>query len=715
MSKNLKAEIQKALQNETLRGALGRFADSYIDSRAKAYEGRDFEALRRDIAERKSAAAQKMWELAEQFKKNAEARGAKVFIAKTAEEARQYILDVALKNNVKLMVKSKSMASEEIHLNKHLEEHGITVAETDLGEWILQLSGDRPSHMVMPAIHLTRYQVADIFSKEVREQLDAEIPRLVKVARKELREKFLGADMGLSGANAAVAETGTIMLVTNEGNARLTTSMPRVHVVLAGLEKLVEKLDDARAILECLPRSATAQQLTSYVSLITGPTPTALPDGTVVNKELHIVLMDNGRSKMRDDPVFVEALQCIRCASCLNVCPVFERVGGHVFGHIYTGGIGTILTAFFNEFDDAADIQNLCLSCARCKEVCPGKIDIPKLILELRNRYVAKHGMPAAQKFLFNTVLPNRKLFHSLLKVASKAQKPFVSDQKIRHLPLFLAGFTEGRSLPALADRPFREQLDQLPQPKQVKAKVGFFGGCLVDFVYPQIGHSVAKVLAKLDMELVYPLEQACCGVPAGHLGAVDAFAKIAKQNIEAFEKAGVDYIVTACPTCTNALKNEYVELLKDDPAWAKRAEAFAAKVHDLSQFVATHSGNGQDLNFQANGRETVTYHHSCHLRRSLGITQEPRNLIKGAGYELKEMTWPDRCCGFGGSYTIKFPELSRPILEAKLKDIEQTGADIAAMDCPGCLMQIGGGLDQKNSKIKVKHTIELLAEKLRD
>ncbi|HHW08185.1 MAG TPA: LUD domain-containing protein [Clostridia bacterium] len=714
MSKDLRAEIQKALENENLRGALGRFADAYIDSRAKAYEGRDFEALREDIARRKRACAQKMWDLADQFKKNAEARGAQVFIAKTAEEARKYIIDVALKHQAKLMVKSKSMASEEIHLNKHLEEHGIAAAETDLGEWILQLSGDRPSHMVMPAIHLTRYQVADIFSKEVKEQLSAEIPRLVKVARKELREKFLTADIGLSGANALVAETGTVFIVTNEGNARLTTSMPRVHLVLAGLEKLVEKLDDARAILECLPRSATAQQLTSYVSMITGPTPTALPDGTVVDKELHIVLMDNGRSKMRDDPVFVEALQCIRCASCLNVCPVFERVGGHVFGAIYTGGIGTILTAFFNEFDDAGEIQNLCLSCGRCKEVCPGKIDIPKLILELRNRYVAKHGMPAAQKFLFNTVLPNRKLFHSLLKVASKAQKPFVSDQKIRHLPLFLAGFTEGRSLPALANQPFREQLDKLPQPKQVKAKVGFFGGCLVDFVYPEIGQSVAKVLAKLDMQLVYPLEQACCGVPAGHLGAVDAFARMARQNIEAFEKAGVDYIVTACPTCTHALKHEYVELLKDDPAWAERAEAFAAKVHDLSQFIATHSRNGRLLDFKAGG-ETVTYHDSCHLRRSLGVFQEPRNLIKEAGYELVEMTWPDRCCGFGGSYSIKFPELSRPILEAKLKDIQQTGASIAAMDCPGCIMQIGGGLDQKHSTTRVKHTIELLAEKLRD
>lgn len=713
--RDLKTELQQALNNKNLQGALGRFADSYLDSRAKAYEGRDFQVFREEIARRKGSASRQMWELAEKFKKNAEARGAKVFIAKTGEEAKEYILDVAVKNKVKLIVKSKSMASEEIHLNPYLEEHGLEVRETDLGEWIIQLAGERPSHMVMPAIHLTRDQVADIFSKEVNERLTNDIPRLVKVARDELRIKFLTAGMGISGANAAIAETGTLVLVTNEGNARLVTSMPPIHVALVGLEKLVESFADVRAVLECLPRSATAQQLTSYVSLITGPTPTALPDGTVVDKELHIVLMDNGRSTMKDDPVFNEALQCIRCASCLNVCPVFERVGGHVYGDVYTGGIGTILTAFFNEFDEAGELQNLCLSCGRCKEVCPGKVDIPKLILELRNRYIAKKGLPAAQKFLFNTVLPNRKLFHSLLKIGSKAQKPFVSEHKIRHLPLFLAGLTEGRSLPALADQPFREQLDQLPKPETVTARVGFFGGCLVDFVYPSLGLATAKILQHMDMQLIYPLEQACCGVPAGHLGAVEAAARMAKQNIEAFEKAGVDYIVTVCPTCTQALKYEFVELLENDPVWAQRARDFAAKVHDFSQFVAQRTSNGETLDLAVNCYKRVTYHDSCHLRRTLGVYQEPRELIKTAGLTLVEMTWPDRCCGFGGSYSIRYPELSKPILKAKLDDIRQTGADLVAMDCPGCLMQIGGGLDQTGDKIKAKHTVELIAERLPD
>ena len=713
--KNIKNNIETALANPNLQGALGRFADAYVGARANAYKGRDFDALRETIAQRKSAAANRMEELALEFKRNAEARGSKVFIAKTAEEAKKYILDVALANNVKLIIKSKSMASEEIHLNHFLKDHGITAAESDLGEWIIQLAGERPSHMVMPAIHMTRGEVADIFSKEINERLSDDIPKLVKVARNELRGKFLNAGMGISGANIAVAETGTIVLITNEGNARLTTTLPPIHVALVGMEKLVEKFSDTDPILECLPRSATGQQLTSYVTMITGAVPVAYPDGHIGPKEMHIVLMDNGRTKMQADPVFNNALQCIRCASCLNVCPIFQLVGGHVYGSVYTGGIGTILTAFFNDFNDAGELQNLCIGCERCKEVCPGKVDIPKLILELRSRVVAKNGLPAGQKFLLDTVLPNRKLFHSMLKVASKAQKPFVKNNMVRHLPLFLSGLTEGRSLPALADKPFREMLGQLSKPKKAKAKVGFFGGCLIDFAYPHLGIAVNKILKNMNMELVYPLAQACCGVPAGHLGATDAHVKMAKQNIGAFEKAGVDYIITACPTCTASLKNEYVELLEYDAKWCVRAKDFAAKVEDFSSFVAKLTDNGKNLGFTATTSEKITYHDSCHLRRHLGVFQQPRDLITASGLELNEMNWSDRCCGFGGSYSIRYPELSQPILQQKLANILDADAQIVAMDCPGCLMQITGGLDRNNSPVQVKHTVELLAERLPD
>lgn len=359
MSQPLKENIQKAITDATLTGALGRFSEAYVISRAKAYEGIDFEALRSRIAEIKGAAARRLIELAEEFQRNAEGKGAKVFFTSSPDEVKKYILNLAREKGVKRIVKSKSMASEEIHLNHDLEKAGFQVKETDLGEWIIQLAGHRPSHMVMPAIHMTKEQVSDLFSKETQKELSPDIPRLVKVARNELRKYFLEADMGISGANIAIAESGTLVLVTNEGNARLVTTLPKIHVAVVGLEKLVPKIEDAVPILQALPRSATAQLLTSYVSMITGPTPN--PDGSL--KELHIILMDNQRTAMAADPIFREALQCIRCAACLNVCPVFRLVGGHVFGYVYTGGIGTILTSWFNEFQRSKDIQGLCITC----------------------------------------------------------------------------------------------------------------------------------------------------------------------------------------------------------------------------------------------------------------------------------------------------------------------------------------------------------------
>lgn len=709
----LKQEINSALHNDNLKGALGRFGEAYPIAREKAYEGKDFEAIREKICTAKSYAADNMEELANQFAANAEKNGSIVFRAKTAQEAKEYILKVAKENNVNHIIKSKSMASEEIHLNKFLNENGIQdVAESDLGEWIIQLCGQRPSHMVMPAIHMTRGEVADIFSKEVNENLEPDIPKLVKVARESLRSKFLRAEMSISGANIAVAETGTLVMCTNEGNGRLTTTVPPVHVVLVGMEKLVAKFEDVGPILEALPRSATGQKLTSYVTMMTGPTAAIDMDGSIIEqKQMHIVLMDNGRTEMRNDPVFKQALQCIRCASCLNVCPVFQQVGGHVYGDVYTGGIGTILTAFLNSFEKAGELQNLCLRCERCKSFCPGKIDLPGLIVELRRRTVKKEGLPMGQKLILEKLLTNRKLFHTLLRTASLAQKPFVKGNMIRHLPLFFSGLTEGRSLPAVAATPLRDKVGHSVPKGKVKAKVAYYAGCLGDFVYPEQGEAAYKVLNKMGMAIVFPLEQTCCGIPASQMGAPEVAVKLAKQNIEALEKENVDYIVSLCPTCVEVLKHHYLDHFKDDPAWIARAEKVAAKVVDFASFVAQH---GKDLKLKNLGAN-ATYHDSCHMKRALGVWQEPRELLSKAGVAITEMKGCDECCGFGGSYSIKMPEISLAILDKKLANAEATGASVLALDCPGCKMQISGGLDAKGKNIAVKHTAELLADALKE
>lgn len=807
-AKELRQKSREALANENLGCALGRFSDSYVVSREEIYRGMDFQALREEVAGIKSGAALRMEELAAQFQAAAEKRGAKVFRAATAQDARDYIARLAKERGVELIVKSKSMASEEMHLNDYLQEQGLNVAETDLGEWIIQLSCQKPSHMVMPAIHLSKEEVAAIFSKEMGRQVEPDIPDMVGLARRELRKKFLAAGMGISGGNIAVAETGTVVMMTNEGNGRLTTSLPPLHVIIVGLEKLVPRFTDVAPILEVLPRSATAQHITSYVTMITGPVPAEGPDGREYpKKELHIVLLDNGRTRMAADPVFREALQCVRCAACLNVCPVYQLVGG-LFGDVYTGGIGAVLTAFFSNPERAGEIQNLCLRCERCRDFCSGNIDLPGLIGELRRRTVQKEGMSAGQRLIFEKVLADRRLFHRLLRLAAKAQKPFARGGQIRHLPLFFAGLTEGRVLPAIADKPFRDLAGSLPgvavdgegmrstppqpgvsgepageqangppcpdmagEPSREQAsglsrpdiagkpsrdpedslsrpdatgtsshapadrslypavssepsrrmayrtrtgarllKAGFFSGCLIDFVYPQTGVAVQKVLASLGVEMITPADQSCCGYPAAQVGLPGVAARLARQNIAAFEEAGVEKIITACPTCAEALKFLYPQLLTGDKNWSARAQAMADKVQDFSSFVHEYK---DELPLKPQ-EQIFTYHDSCHLKRRLGVTVQPRELLAAAGGRIMEMSPPDICCGFGGSYSIKFPEISQAVLGRKLQAITGTGAPTVAVDCPGCRLQIAGGLAYRGSPVEVRHTAEILAERLK-
>ncbi len=705
-----KESVRQALANRHLATALGNFSESYRASRARAYEGVDFEALRSRIAERKGFAAGRLEELADAFAQKAEACGAKVFRTSDPEAVKRYIADVAARSGAKNVVKSKSMASEEIHLNPFLERQGLRVNETDLGEWIIQLAGQRPSHMVMPAIHMTREEVAVLFSKEVKERLSSDIPRLVKVARRELRAKFLEADIGISGANIAVAETGSLVLVTNEGNARLVTTLPKTHIAIVGIEKLVERFDDIVPILTALPRSATGQLLTSYVSIITGATPNT--DGSL--KDLHIILMDNRRTEMSRDPRFRQALQCIRCASCLNVCPVYRLVGGHVFGKVYTGGIGTILTAWFDALKNSDDLQSLCIQCGNCTEVCPGKIDIPGLILELRRRLTVEQGLPMVQKAAF-AVVNNRRMFHSMLRAASLTQKPFARQGFIRHLPLVLSDLTGFRSLPAIADVPFRDEFQKISQPEGTES-VALYAGCLIDFAYTDIGKAVVEVLNRAGLRVEFPEGQTCCGAPARYSGAYEVAAQNAQDNIAALEAVDVRWIVSACPTCTVALKQEFAKTFESlgRTEWLARAEALAAKVVDFSTLVKQLVEEGRLKLPPGLDLGRLTYHDSCHLKRTLRADRAPRELLGAAGYEIVEMTEADMCCGMGGSYSLKLPEISAPMLERKLRNAEATGAPAVAMDCPGCLMQIRGGLDKRSSRMAVEHTAVLLAAALR-
>ena len=720
-NRNIRREIDEKLNDEILRGALSRFAEAYPISRAAAYDNvEDIEALRDWLREMKIATVARIEEVADTFEAEATKRGAKVFRAANGDELKQYLLNLCQEKNVKRIVKSKSMASEEIHLNHTLEEAGIHVKETDLGEWIISLAGHKPSHMVMPAIHLNRQQVADYFSKELGKDIEPDIPFMVQVARQNLRGEFLQADMGISGANFAIAENGTIGLVTNEGNARLATTLPRIHVAIVGYEKLIPTIKDAVPILRTLPRNATAQKMTSYMTMISGPVPTMVKNegGQWVeqDKELHIILLDNGRLKAAKDGKFKQIYQCVRCASCLNVCPVYTLVGGHVYGHIYAGGIGAILTAFLHSMGDFEKINELCIGCRKCVTVCPGKIEIPDLIEELRAQSVKEKGLPFLTETLFNNVIANRKVFHTLLRMASIGQKPLQSGRFIRHLPLFLAGLTKDRSLPAVADKPLRDRIPRITRklPKPIK-RVAFFSGCSTDFVFPETGEAVFKVLQDLGMEVVFPEGQTCCGKPMLGMGDREASKKVAKANIEAFETANPDLITSACPTCTETW-HTYIELLAEEPAWQARAEKLAHKAREFTSLVAEEYAKTGRLNPAAGGGTKVTYHDSCHMKRGLNIFEEPRALLKSVpGYEYVELKDADKCCGMAGAFGVKYADLSRPILEQKIKNIEATGAEIVAVACPACAMQIRGGLDKQLPGVQVKHVAEILANQIKD
>ena len=704
--KEYKKEVEDALGNDFQRTALDNFAVAYRTGRANAFAGMDIDSLIADVAAAKDAAVERMDELYAEFKKNAEKNGIKVHLAQTAQEANRIIADIARENEVRMIVKSKSMTAEETLLNHDLEADGYEVVETDLGEWIIQLRGEGPSHMVMPAIHLSRNQVAVLFSDVTGKKQDTEIDRLVKVARRELRPKYVAADMGISGANFALADTGTIGLTTNEGNARLVTTLPRVHVALIGLDKLLPTLHDALAVNKVLPRNATGQGITSYVTWITGPNACAsAPDN---KKIMHIVFLDNGRKALAQDPVFSQVLRCIRCGACANVCPVYRMVGGHKYGHIYIGAIGLIVTYFFHGRDQAKNLVQNCINCEACKAVCASAIDLPRLIKEVHAKIQDDEGHPLTS-LLLGKVLKNRRLFHTLLRSAHVAQKPVTDDaQYLRHLPFVFAREHNFRALPAITDKPFRDRWPQLkPQISDPKFKAALFAGCVQDFVYPDQLEKAVALLANNKAALEFPMEQSCCGLPVVMMGEKKAAMDVARQNMAAVEKSGCDYVVTLCASCASHLKNGYAKLFEDQPNMLERVERFSEKVLPFSVFLNDVLKVGKD-SLKGNGLKT-TYHAPCHLCRGLGVKDAPHAIIEKAGLEFVPAIEEETCCGFGGTYSSKFPAISAQILERKLEDVKQTGADQLVTECPGCVMQLRGGAKKRGDKFKVRHIIEVL------
>jgi L-lactate dehydrogenase complex protein LldF len=451
---------REALRDDFLHGAVGSGTRRLVEGRNVAVSALpDAPALRERANAIKRETIANLDVYLEQLAAAVEARGGHVHFAADGPEVVRYVGDLARRRGAKVIVKSKSMATEEIELNRHLEEDygelDLEIVETDLGEWVAQLAGDTPSHVIGPIMHLNRHQVVDIVSAVAGERLPTDMQEVARFARGRLRQKFLSADIGITGANFAVAETGTVCLVTNEGNARLCTSVPPVHVVVMGIEKVVPRLADLAVFTQLLTRSGTGQPITVYVSLVTGPRGPGEIDGP---EELHLVLLDNGRSGVIGTD-YEEALYCIRCGACLNVCPVYRQTGGHAYGSTYSGPIGAVITPLLIGDERAGDLPYASSLCGACSEVCPVGIPLHDLLLKLRARQVAAGTGGRAQGFLFagfERAMTSPRLYEAGARLARRAQAPLVRAGSVRATPP-TRPWTGTRELPPLAPKSFRE------------------------------------------------------------------------------------------------------------------------------------------------------------------------------------------------------------------------------------------------------------------
>ncbi|OAB32485.1 amino acid dehydrogenase [Paenibacillus macquariensis subsp. defensor] len=394
-----------------------------------------------------------------QFANQARLNGVHVHFADTAEDAVKITLAIAERKQSLSVVKSKSMVTEELHLNQALESIGVDVVESDLGEYIIQLAGETPSHIIIPAIHKNRYQIADLLSKEAGETLPPDTAILAGFVRKKLREKFLEADIGMTGCNFAIAETGSMVLFENEGNARMVSTVPSTQITLMGMERIIPSWSDLEVMATLLPRSATGQKLTVYMSGITGPRRQKDGDGP---DEMHIIILDNGRSLQLGDPEFQELLNCIRCGACLNACPVYRHIGGHAYGGTYSGPIGAVLTPALNKnIDQWDDIASASTLCGACYEACPVKIPLHDMLIYLRRRKVER-GLGDKMESIgmrgFAAIMSNSKRYENALKVGKLAQRLVVKDGEITSKLGPLKGWNNYRVAPSLAKQSFRDQ-----------------------------------------------------------------------------------------------------------------------------------------------------------------------------------------------------------------------------------------------------------------
>ncbi|AJY76139.1 LutB/LldF family L-lactate oxidation iron-sulfur protein [Paenibacillus beijingensis] len=454
---DFKARAKEALNDTQLQRAVPFVQDRLRSGRVQAAEALgNVEEWRELLSEIRMDTIDNLDSYLEQLAGNVRANGGHVHFASKAADAVSIVSRIAEENGARKIVKAKSMITEEIHLNKHLEEQGLSVIETDLGEYILQLAGEKPSHIISPALHKRRGEIAELFSQAAGRKLSEDTSELCAFAREHLREAFMEADIGITGCNFAVAESGTVVLVSNEGNARLTTSLPKIHIAIMGMERIVPTWNELDLALTMLTRSATGQKISVYVTGISGPRQAGDLDGP---EQFHLIIVDNGRSDILAT-AYKEVLKCIRCGACMNVCPIYRHVGGHAYGSVYSGPIGAVLDPLLEGYETAKELPYASSLCGACTEVCPVKIPLHDLLIEHRKDEVEQGYTPQMEKMSFGAfgfMASHPAVYSKAAKIASAGTTLWAKDGYISGGPGLLAGWTAGRDLPQPAKQSFRD------------------------------------------------------------------------------------------------------------------------------------------------------------------------------------------------------------------------------------------------------------------
>ena len=456
-SQQFKRKAAEALANPQLHKALSNLRARMVTGRAQSVlELDNLEQIREAAKSARDFALAHLDHLLEQFERNACARGAQVHWAETGDDVNRLVLEIARRNAVRKIIKSKSMLGEETGLNHYLEAAGIEVRETDLGEYIIQEARETPSHIIAPAIHRTADEIADLFQQKHKLPRKTDIGEMTREARMVLRPHFLTADMGITGANFLVAESGTSMIVTNEGNGRMTTTLPRVHVAIAGIEKVLPTLEDVAFILRLLTRSATGQSISNYLTFTTGPKQAGDKDGP---DEFHIILVDAGRTRVLASDLRA-ALRCIRCGACMNHCPVYQSVGGHAYGWVYPGPIGAVLTPAYVGLENALDLPNAATMCNQCGVVCPVKIPLPDLMRKLREQQVERGLRPWSERLalrLWAWIALRPAAYASIARLLAAVGRWAGGSTRLMHRLPGGASWSRYRDMPAPPGKTFRE------------------------------------------------------------------------------------------------------------------------------------------------------------------------------------------------------------------------------------------------------------------